>query len=75
MFGVSSMYTAASDSEFIAGAIRAKSSSSRKPVRRRCESMFATEERSRKDQLLLAHLEAEDPDALLVADRGDAPRR
>ena len=70
MFGVSSMYTGASASAFIAGASRAKSISSRKPVRRRCESMLATERQQAQDELLLAHLEAEDADDLLLVDRG-----
>ena len=64
------MYIGASDRAFIAGAIRAKSSSSRKPLRRRCESMLATLDRQAQDELLLAHLEAEDADALALADRG-----
>ena len=58
MFGVSSMYIGASDRAFIAGAIRAKSSSSRKPVRRRCESMLATLESRRRTScsLLISRL-------------------
>ena len=47
----------------MAGAMRVKSISSRKPVRSRCESMFATERQQAQDELLLAHLQAEDADA------------
>ena len=46
MLGVSSMYIGASDRAFMAGAIRAKSISSRKPLRRRWLSMLETLERS-----------------------------
>ena len=58
MFGVSSMYIGASDSAFIAGAMRAKSSSSRKPERSRCESMLATLDRRRRTScsLLISRL-------------------
>ena len=70
MFGVSSMYIGASASAFIAGASRVKSISSRNPVRRRWESMFATELEQAEHELLLAHLEAEDADDLLLGHRG-----
>ena len=70
MLGVSSMKMGASASAFIAGARRVKSISSRKPVRRRCESMFATELQQTQDELLLAHLEAEDADGLALAHGG-----
>ena len=58
MFGVSSMYIGASDSAFMAGAIRAKSSSSRKPDRSRCESMLATLDSRRRTScsLLISRL-------------------
>ena len=58
MLGVSSMKMGASASLFMAGASRAKSISSRKPVRRRCESMLATEEsrRSTSCSLLISRL-------------------
>ena len=58
MLGVSSMKMGASASLFMAGASRAKSISSRKPVRRRCESMLATDEsrRSTSCSLLISRL-------------------
>ena len=66
MFGVSSMYIGASDRAFIAGARRAKSISSRKPVRSRCESMLATLESSRRTScsLLISRLNTPDAAAL-----------
>ena len=58
MFGVSSMYIGASESAFMAGAMRVKSISSRKPLRRRCESMLATLDSSRRTScsLLISRL-------------------
>ena len=54
----------------MAGAMRAKSSSSRKPERSRCESMRGDARQEAQDQLLLAHLQAEDADRLALADGG-----
>ena len=69
MLGVSSMKIGASASLFMAGARRAKSISSRKPVR----SALRVDVRDRREQaqhqLLLAHLEAEDADDLALVDR------
>ena len=70
MFGVSSMYIGASDRAFIAGAIRAKSSSSRKPERRRCESMLATLERRRRTSCSLLISRLKTPTLLRLLDRG-----
>ena len=77
MFGVSSMYSGASERSFIAGAIRAKSSSSRKPERSRCESMLATLEsrRSTSCSLLISRLNT--PTVFFSLDRrvlGDVQR-
>ena len=70
MFGVSSMYIGASDRAFIAGAIRAKSSSSRKPVRSRWLSMFATLERSRRTSCSLLISRLNTPTLFFSLDRG-----
>ena len=70
MFGVSSMYIGASDSAFIAGAIRAKSSSSRKPRAQALRVDVGDARQQAQDELLLAHLEAEHADALALLDRG-----
>ena len=58
MLGVSSMYIGASDRAFIAGAIRAKSSSSRNPLRSRWLSMLATLDSRRRTScsLLISRL-------------------
>ena len=70
MFGVSSMYIGASDRAFIAGAIRAKSISSRKPAAQPLRVDVGDAREQAQDELLLAHLEAEDADALALLDRG-----
>ena len=70
MFGVSSMYIGASDRAFIAGAIRAKSISSRKPDAQPLRVDVGDAREQAQDELLLAHLEAEDADALALLDRG-----
>ena len=70
MFGVSSMYIGASDRAFIAGAIRAKSISSRKPERSRCESMLATLDSSRRTSCSLLISRLKTPTLLRSVDRG-----
>ena len=50
--------------------MRAKSSSSRKPERSRWRVDVGDAREQAQDQLLLAHLEAEHADALLLLDRG-----
>ena len=58
MLGVSSMKMGASARAFMAGASRVKSISSRKPVRRRCELMLATDDSRRRTScsLLISRL-------------------
>ena len=54
----------------MAGAIRAKSSSSRKPRAKALRVDVGDARQEAQDQLLLAHLEAEHADALALLDRG-----
>ena len=64
------MYIGASDRAFIAGAMRAKSSSSRKPVRSRCESMLATLDSRRRTSCSLLISRLNTPTLLRLLDRG-----
>ena len=70
MLGVSSMKTGASARLFMAGASRVKSISSRKPGAQSLRVDVGDRAEQPQDELLLAHLEAEDADRAALADRG-----